>query len=193
MTRDLERILGFLAELDKLKAVLRQTRPSGFERRENSAEHSWHVCMAAWTLAAQAREHIDVTRVIEMLLVHDIPELDCGDHFVYTRGLDVQEAERRAARRIFGMLPEAIGTRCLERWEEFEARQSPEAVFAYAVDRLLPLLHNLENGGHTWREHAVPLEKVLAFNTPIGDALPDVWAEVRQRILSLRDEIWPAK
>jgi putative hydrolase of HD superfamily len=183
MSGDVGRILAFLVELDKLKAVLRKTRPSRFERYENSAEHSWHVCMAAWSLAAHARAPVDVTRAIEMLLVHDIPEIDCGDHFAYTRG-DVSAEERRAARRIFGLLPEPMAGRLLERWEEFEAGESREAKYAYAVDRLLPVLHNLENDGQAWRDHAVPLEQVLAFNAAIGEALPEVWDQVRPRIIA---------
>jgi putative hydrolase of HD superfamily len=185
--KDGARALAFLVELDKLKAVLRKTRPTGFERCENSAEHSWHVCMAAWTLAPQATAPVDVARAIEMLLVHDIPEIDCGDHFAYTRG-DVSADERRAAQRIFGLLSEPMASRCLERWEEFEAGESREAVFAYAVDRLLPVLHNLEDGGRTWHDHGVALEQVLAFNAPIGNALPEVWADLKRRII----DTWPA-
>jgi putative hydrolases of HD superfamily len=190
MTGDVGRILGFLVELDKLKAVLRRTRPSAFERYENSAEHSWHVCVAAWSLAGHAREPVDVTRAIEMLLVHDIPEIDCGDHFAYTRGAAVAEAELQAARRIFGLLPEPQSSLFLARWEEFEARQSREAVYAYAIDRLLPVLHNLENAGQAWRDHAVPLDQVLAFNAAIGQALPGVWEEVKERITKLGDKVW---
>ena len=188
MNRDIERVLHFLIELDKLKAVLRKTRPAAFDRYENSAEHSWHVCMAAWTLAGASAQTLDIHRVIEMLLVHDIPEIDCGDHLVYSRG-DRLEEERTAARRIFGLLPEPMAGRCLERWEEFEARQTPEAVYAYAVDRLLPVLHNLANNGQAWRDHAVPLEQVLAFNAAIGHALPAVWTDVEARIRSV-EGVW---
>ena len=183
MSNDLRRIIQFVIELDKLKAILRRTKPVGLERYENSAEHSWQVSLLALLLAQHAREPVDVLRVVEILLVHDIPEIDSGDQIVYQGPSEARaDAERKAASRLFGLLPEPQAGWCLSRWEEYEARKSKEAVFAYAVDRLMPVLQNLENGGQSWRENNVPLERVLAVNAAIGEALPSVWEHVQALI-----------
>jgi putative hydrolase of HD superfamily len=180
MGSDLQRIIEFIIELDKLKAVLRKTKPLGLERYENSAEHSWQVCLLAILLAKHARQPVDAVRVVEILLVHDIPEIDSGDHIVYQCPSEPRaETERQAARRIFGLLPEPQASWCMSRWEEYEARASKEAVFAYAVDRLMPVLHNLKNNGQSWRENKVPFEKVLAVNAVVGEVLPSVWEYVQ--------------
>lgn len=183
MTDRLRRTLDFAIELEKLKAVTRKTKPVGLDRYENSAEHSWHVCLLALALADRAAREVDVDRVIELLLVHDVPEIDAGDHYVYasTRGEHVA-SERRAAARLFGLLPEPQATRFLERWEEFTTGESAEATFARAVDRLLPVLQNLANGGQSWRENGVTLEQVLSVNSVIASAAPSVWEEVRLRL-----------
>lgn len=178
----LDRVFAFALELDKLKAVLRRSRPSGLDRYENSAEHSWHVCLLALSLAAYADPPVDAVRVTELLLVHDIPEIDAGDTIVYGRGDAVVADERRAAARVFGLLPEPQAARLFQRWEEFEARETAEARFAYAMDRLMPVLHNLESGGRTWREHGITLDQVIAVNQAIGTACPAVWRHVRGRI-----------
>ena len=137
----------------------------------------------ALLLEPHAREAVDVTRVVEILLVHDVPEIDSGDQIVYQGPSEARSAsERQAARRIFGLLPEAQAGWCMSRWEEYEARESKEAVFAYAVDRLMPVLQNLETNGQSWRENEVPLEMVLAVNAAVGEAFPSVWEEIRVRI-----------
>jgi putative hydrolase of HD superfamily len=180
---NLRQIFDFVVELDKLKSVLRKTKPVGCDRYENSAEHSWQVCMLAQLLAQDSPVPIDVARVVEILLVHDIPEIDAGDQIVYQAKNDVSvQEERQAAERIFGLLPEPQMTWCLSRWEEYEARQTNEAVFAYAVDRLMPVLQNLRNSGQSWKENKVPLEKILKVNAAIGNALPSVWIYVESRI-----------
>lgn len=183
MTDHLRRTLEFAIELDKLKAISRKTKPVGLERYENTAEHSWHVCLLALVLADHAAMEVDVGRVVEMLLVHDVPEIDAGDHYVYesTRE-DHVAAERRAATRLFGLLPEPHATRFLERWEEFTTGESADAIFARAVDRLLPVLQNLANGGQSWRENGVTLDQVVSVNSGIGTAAPSVWEEVRRRL-----------
>jgi putative hydrolase of HD superfamily len=179
---DLDRVIAFAMELDKLKAILRHTRPPGLGRHENSAEHSWHVALLALALARHAEPLVDPVRVIELLLVHDVPEIDAGDTIVYRRGDATREGERRAAGRVFGLLPEPEATRFLRRWEEFEARDTPEARFAYAMDRLMPVLHNLHMDGQTWRENDVTIDQVLAVNEAIGAACPAIWEHVRGRI-----------
>jgi putative hydrolase of HD superfamily len=180
MSSDLQRIIEFIIELDKLKAILRKTKPLGLDRYENSAEHSWQVCLLALLLAKHARQPVDIVRVVEILLVHDIPEIDSGDHIVYQCPSEARaETEQQAARRIFGLLPEPEASWCMSRWEEYEVRASKEAVFAYAVDRLMPVLHNLKNNGQSWRENKVRLEEVLAVNSVVGEVLPSVWEHVQ--------------
>jgi putative hydrolase of HD superfamily len=174
---DVLRLLDFAVELDRLKAVLRRTRPVGLERRENSAEHSWQLATVALVLARHCAQPVDLPRVLEMLLVHDVPEIDCGDHFVYARDPVATAAlEAAAAERIFGLLPPADGERLLARWREFEAQQTPEAHLAYAADRLMPVLQNLRGGARSWREHGVTAAQVKAINAVIGRACPGVWA-----------------
>jgi len=184
VTGDFARIVSFALEVDRLKAVLRKTRPSALERCENSAEHSWHVALLAALLYEHAREPVDLQRTIEILLVHDIPEIEIGDTIIYAaRTPEMAEAEAEAAARLFGMLPEREAAWCFDRWEEYELRETPEARFAYAVDRLMPLLHNIGSGGAGWREHRVPVDRVLAINEPIGDMLPCAWEQVRAAVL----------
>ncbi|HTM00827.1 MAG TPA: HD domain-containing protein [Candidatus Omnitrophota bacterium] len=179
---DLDRVIAFALELDKLKAVLRRTRPSNLDRPENSAEHSWHVALLASSLAPYADPPVDLARVTELLLVHDVPEIDAGDTIVYGRAPGAVAEERRAAARVFGLLPDPQGSLFLARWEEFEARETAEARFAYAVDRVMPVLHNLRDGGRTWRENGIALDQVLAVNQAIGAACPALWEHVKRRV-----------
>jgi putative hydrolase of HD superfamily len=148
----LEQQITFLRELDKLKQVYRQSPLMDNSRKENSAEHSWHVALAALVLAPLADEAIDVNRVIKMLLLHDIVEIDAGDTFAYdpVRRLDQEAREQVAADRLFGLLPAEQAAEFRALWDEFDARLSAEARFAHAVDRLLPVLHNYATGGGTW-------------------------------------------
>jgi putative hydrolase of HD superfamily len=183
LTADIQKIFRFVLELDKLKSVLRKTKPLGCDRYENSAEHSWQVCMLAALLGKDSPKPIDVVRVVGMLLVHDIPEIDTGDQIVYQgKNAAARQTEQHAAERIFGLLPEPQRSWCLDRWAEYEARQTDEAIFAYAVDRLMPVLQNLNNSGQSWVEIGVSLEKILSVNSAIGDALPEVWQYVRSLI-----------
>lgn len=180
MKNDLQQIFGFIIELDKLKSVLRKTKPVGVDRYENSAEHSWQICMLAQALAPFADKAIDINRVIEILLVHDIPEIDTGDTIVYQDKRD--SSEEIAAQRIFSMLPEPQASIYFSRWKEYEVRESDESVFAYAIDRLMPVLHNLHNNGQSWKENRVPLEKILKVNSAIGNAMPTVWELIEGQI-----------
>jgi putative hydrolase of HD superfamily len=175
--------LSFIIELEKLKAVLRKNKPLGLDRYENSAEHSWQICMAAIALSPQTAPQVDVTRVVEMLLVHDIPEIDIGDTIVYAaRSASDRARERRAALRLFGMLDAQTSETLFARWEEFEAGETREAKFARAVDRLLPVLQNVHNNGQSWLENNISLEQVLKKNAPIGEVLQQVWEQVEPRI-----------
>jgi putative hydrolase of HD superfamily len=183
LTSDIQKIFDFIIELDKFKLVLRKTKPLGCDRYENSAEHSWQVCMLAVLLANESPKPINVSRAVEILLVHDIPEIYAGDQIVYqAKDAKAIQSERSAAEQIFGLLPAPHGSWCMERWEEYEARQSGEAVFAYAVDRLMPVLQNLSNSGQSWIENRVSLEQILRVNSAVGNALPSVWQYVQSLI-----------
>ncbi|MFE3460791.1 HD domain-containing protein [Nocardiopsis aegyptia] len=156
--------LRFLLEADKLKRVLRRNLLVDGSRRENSAEHSWHLALSARTFAEYAPEGTDIDRVTEMLVVHDIVEIDAGDTFVFDQvNAETQaERERAAADRLFPLLPEDQAARARELWEEFEAGATPEARFARAVDRLAPMLANWHNEGGTWLRFGVTRAEVMA-------------------------------
>ena len=184
---DLNRIFSFLIELDKLKAILRKTKPIGLNRQENSAEHSWQICVAAALLAGAAQPPVDVARVIEMLLLHDIPEIKIGDQLVYqTKTAEFIAAEKKAAQELFAQLPESLSTWAFARWCEFETRESPEAKFAYAIDRMMPVLQNLHMGGQSWVEHKVEFAQILKVNSAIGDAIPTAWKEIEAKLQTLK-------
>ncbi|MFL5581918.1 MAG: HD family hydrolase [Gemmatimonadaceae bacterium] len=176
----LRRQLAFLVEIDRLKGVLRKTRLIDRSRQENSAEHSWHLALAAVVLAEHAPAGADVARVVRMVLVHDLVEIDAGDVFAYDAAANVGKAEREqgAAQRLFGLLPEAQGAELRGLWEEFERGDTPDAAFAVALDRLQPLLVNHHSGGGSWTQHGVTRAQVLARMAPIERALPSLWAEV---------------
>ncbi len=178
----LTRQIRFLVETDKLKSVLRRTYIIGAERHENSAEHSWQLPVAAMILAEYASEPVDLRCVVEMLLVHDIVEIDAGDTFCYDEdaAIDKEERERRAADRIFGLLPADQAAEIYALWAEFEAGATPEARFANAVDRLLPLLHNYYTQGRSWREHGITSDRVLDRNAGVGEASGRLGAVVRR-------------
>lgn len=172
----LKRQLGFLLEIDKLKHVLRRTQlPMG--RRENSAEHSWHLATAATLLVEYADEKVEIGRVVQMLLVHDIVEVDAGDVFLYDEAAQLQKAarERRAAERIFNLLP-ADQVACVRGlWEEFEQQQTPEARFANALDRFQPILLNYAGRGEMWRQYGITASRVLARNRSMEAGSKRLW------------------
>ncbi len=181
----LDRQLRFVSEIDGLKGVLRQTMLPGPARRENSAEHSWHLAMMALVLGEYAPPGTDLSRVIGMLLVHDLVEIDAGDLFVYADAAQQRRqeaAERAAADRIFALLPPDQAGRLRQLWDEFEERQSPEARFARALDRLQPMLENLDAGGGTWQEHAVTADQVLAKVALITDGAPALGQYARDMV-----------
>lgn len=160
----LDRQLRFTREAGLLKSVQRQTMLAEAGRRENSAEHSWHIAVMALVLAEHAPPGTDVCRVVAMLLVHDLVEIDAGDLFVYAdpaAHARQESAERDAAERVFGLLPAAQGANMRSLWDEFEDRRTPEARFARAIDRLQPMLANLAAGGGTWLEHGISADQVL--------------------------------
>jgi putative hydrolases of HD superfamily len=168
----LEAQIRFMVEIDKLKTVLRQTRLMDSSRQENTAEHSWHLAVMTLLLGEYAEPGTDLTRVLKMVLVHDIVEIDAGDTFAYdaVANQDKAEREERAATRLFGLLPADQGDMVMALWQEFEAQATSEARFANALDRLQPLLLNYMTGGGTWKKAGVTLEKVQARMAPIGKA-----------------------
>jgi putative hydrolases of HD superfamily len=172
--------LGFLLELDKAKTILRRSYLTDGSRRENDAEHMWHLALFVLVLAEHAGEPIDVTKVLKMVLVHDIVEIDAGDVFVYDVAAHATKAdlERAAADRLYGLLPADQGAELRALWEEFEAKESPEARFAGAVDRLQPLLLNLATEGRSWREHGITADRVLDLNARIALGSPALWTHV---------------
>jgi len=176
--------IHFILEIDKLKSVLRRTSILEGSRRENSAEHSWHLAMMALLLAEYGPPDLDLTRVLKMVLVHDLVEIDAGDTFCYdeTGRADQNERERRAADRLFALLPPDLGVELRTLWEEFDSRATPDARFAAALDRLQPVLLNYTSGGGTWREHRVTRDQVVERNQPMGDGAPELWEYARSLI-----------
>jgi putative hydrolase of HD superfamily len=161
--------VAFIHEIDKVKYILRKTKLFNSDRNENDAEHSWHLAIMAILLAEYANEPVDILKIVKMLLIHDVVEIDAGDIFLYDSKVDHTntESELQAAKRIFGLLPNEQATDLIRIWEEFEAGITMEAKFARAMDRLEPLLQNISNNGGTWREFGVKFEQVLAKKSVI--------------------------
>jgi len=181
----IEEQVRFILEVDKLKEVYRQTLCTQSRRPENDAEHSWHLCLAAIVLAEHANEpRLDILRVLKMLILHDLVEIDAGDTFAYdtARMADQHEREARAAVRIFGMLPGDQAAQFRELWDEFEDRRTPESTFAAAIDRFQPVLLNCNTEGAAWRRHKVSEDRVVARNAPIAAGSTALWAEASRMI-----------
>jgi putative hydrolase of HD superfamily len=189
----LQQIVDFILELDKLKGVTRKTRPLGLDRYENSAEHSWQLALLAAVAARYAVAEVDVNRVVGMLLVHDVGEIDTGDTMIYVEGgwEERQAAELAAVTRIFGMLPDGQGAGFLALWKEFNEGVTPESRFAQAVDRAMPVLLNLANNGQSWREHGISYERVVGrIEGQIKNGSPALWEYVKQRLEEARGSGW---
>ena len=181
----LDRQFDFLRETDKLKQIGRQSYLADGSRKENDAEHSWHLALMAVLLSSYAEKDIDVLRVMTMVLVHDIVEIDAGDTYAYdTNGnATKRERETRAAGRIFNILPEdqAIYLRSL--WEEFEEQATPESAFANMLDKLQPLMLNDASGGKSWKEHGVKLGQVLNRNKNTANGSKELWEYARKNFI----------
>ena len=169
--------IEFIKEIDKLKYIFRKTKLINSDRPENDAEHSWHLAMMAIILAEHSNEPIDVAKVMKMVLIHDIVEIDSGDVFAYdtTKSHDNFDEELKAARRIFGILPEEQAEEFINLWIEFEEMKTPESKFARALDRLEPLLQNASNNGGTWREFDVKYDQVMEKKQVIKDGSEELW------------------
>lgn len=178
MSRHIRRIeeqFAFLIEADKLKNVLRKVSTINDPRKENSAEHSWHIILLALTLAEHSNEPIDLLRVVRMLAIHDIVEIDVGDTFHYHKTAATTVAEDAAAKRIFGLLPDDQRDLYSSLWREFEARQTPEARFAAAVDRIWPIFQNIAHRGGTWKEFGVSLAAATEKNSHVSQGSSSIW------------------
>jgi putative hydrolase of HD superfamily len=177
--------IRFIVEVDRLKEIFRQTVLINSRRRENDAEHSWHLCLIVITLAEHANwPQLDVLRVLKMLIIHDLVEIDAGDTFAYdTAGMANQhEREATAADRIFGLLPADQTREFRALWDEFEARQTPEAKFAAAVDRFQPMLLNCRTEGAAWRRHGITRDRVIARNSHIAEGSAELWTYAARMI-----------
>ena len=185
MTR-LQQQLEFILEIDKLKKVFRKTCLFHSDRHENDAEHSWHLAMMAIVLAEHANEPVDISKVVKMLLIHDIVEIDAGDTFLFDtkKSHDNTDEELAAAERIFGLLPDEQAQELIALWHEFELAETAEARFAKAIDRLAPMMQNATNGGGTWKEFDVPKPSVIEKKKRIGDGSDALWRYAQELIAS---------
>lgn len=176
LTQDTEltQRIAFILEIDKLKQVLRRTILLDASRQENDAEHSWHMATMAIVLQSYAEPGTDLATVIKMLLVHDLVEIDAGDTYVYDAegARDQAEREEKAAERVFGLLPQPQADELRDLWRQFERRETPEARFARAIDRLQPLLHSYHTNGQTWRRNGVAAHDVRRAMAVIGESAP---------------------
>jgi putative hydrolase of HD superfamily len=183
----LESQLAFLTEVDKLKSVLRATPLADGSRPENSGEHSWHLALYALILGEQAAPGVNIDRVIRMLLLHDLVEIDVGDVPIHAQNgaahgsAEVAEAEARAAKRIFGLLPPDQGAVLRALWEEFEANATPDAIFAKSLDRVQPVMQNLAAGGGSWIDYTVTAEQLeVRVGVKVARGAPELWRHVRR-------------
>lgn len=191
MTDRLEAQFAFLNEADRLKHVLRATTLVDGSRPENSGEHSWHLALYALVLADQAGPGVNIDRVIRMLLIHDLVEIDVGDVPIHSQNgtahgsTETQAAEAKAADRIFGLLPNDLASDLRALWEEFEAAESPDARFAKSLDRVQPVMANLMSGGGTWKTYDVTFDQLESrVGTKIAKGAPGLWDWVREKARS---------
>ncbi|QUM85572.1 MULTISPECIES: HD domain-containing protein [unclassified Moritella] len=180
---NIERVLNFIVEIEKLKGVLRKTKPVGLDRYENSAEHSWHVCISALMLKDYADDEINIDRVIKMLLLHDLGEIDAGDTIVYAAETAENKAkEASGINRLLNILPPEQAKEYIELWHEFELGVTADSVYAKAIDRVPPLLHNIHGEGHSWKAHNISKEQVFSVNSRIGKGSKQLWTSLEQKL-----------
>jgi putative hydrolase of HD superfamily len=184
---DLERLcrqIEFLVEIDKLKTIVRQTLLVDGSRQEDSAEHSWHLAVLAMVLAEHSRAPVNLFRVLKMILVHDLVEIDAGDTYCYDEegNRDKAEREAKAADRIFNLLPQDQASELRSLWDEFESRRTADAIFASSLDRFQPLLNNFRAGGVMWQKHGIRQKQVYARNSPMEDGSPVLWEYAEKMI-----------
>ena len=186
--------IEFLVEIDRLKSIVRQSLLMDGSRQENSAEHSWHLALLAMVLAEHSKVPVNLPRVLKMILVHDLVEIDAGDTYCYDEqgNRDKAERENKAADRIFGLLPTDQAEEFRSLWEEFESAKTPDALFAAALDRLQPLLNNFRSGGVMWQKHGMRKEQVLSRNCSMAKGAPDLWEYAEKMIEDAISKGWIA-
>lgn len=169
--------IEFIVELDKMKSIFRQTSIIGEDRREDDAQHSWHISLMAMVLSEYTNEKVDLLKVIKMLLTHDLVEIFAGDTFCYDEvgNSDKREREVAAAEKIFGMLEDDKGQELRALWDEFEEIETPEAKFATAMDRLQPMLNNYHNDGGTWKKFDISQSDIYKRISPVKDSSEELW------------------
>jgi len=177
--------IEFLIEIDKIKQIFRRTKLFDQSRVENDAEHSWHLAMMAITFSDYANEEVDLLRVIKMVLIHDIVEIDAGDYIVYTnKGNEKKQKEVEGANRIFNILPKELANELLSLWFEFEKNETPDAKFANAIDRLEPIMQNYYSKGEAWIKHNIKADQIRKVNKKIEKGSKKLW----EYTLSLVDQ-----
>lgn len=181
----LDKQFKFLRETDKLKQIARQSYLADGSRKENDAEHSWHLALMAVLLSGYAEKNIDVLRVVTMVLIHDIVEIDAGDTYAYDTSGNTTKRERevKAAERIFNILPEDQAEYLRSLWEEFEEQATPESAFANTLDKLQPLMLNDASDGKSWKEHGIKLAQVLNRNKNTADGSKELWEYARKNFI----------
>lgn len=182
----LEKQFDFFREIDKEKFIGRQTYLTDGERKENDAEHAWHMAIMTVLLSEYANEKIDVLKTVMMLLIHDLVEIDAGDTYAYDEeGKKTQrEREEKAAKRIFGLLPEEQGEKLMALWEEFEAYETPEANFAHTMDNIQPVMLNDATDGKAWLEHGVHLSQILGRNKKTAEGSEELWQYAYEKMIA---------
>ncbi len=180
---NIEKVLDFMVEIEKLKNIKRKSKPVGLNRYENSAEHSWHVCISALMLKEYSNEKIDIDRVIKMLLIHDLGEIDSGDKIIYeSEKTEFKNLEALGVRRLLDILPKGMCEEYLPLWYEFEAGETADSKFAKAIDRVPPLLHNLAGGGHSWKKFNITKEQVFKINERINLGSKKLWNVIKSKL-----------
>lgn len=175
----IDQLISFIKEADKLKDIHRKTKNYHSDRFENSGEHSWHLALAALAFSSESNEKVDLLKCIKMALLHDLVEIDAGDTIVYAEDPDKYERELLAAKRIFGLLPKKIGDEFLELWIEFEKKETAESQYVGSLDRFLPIYSNILHDGHSWKKHDITKEMVYKKNEPaIKTGSKSIWEKV---------------
>ncbi|MBQ2502891.1 MAG: HD domain-containing protein [Lachnospiraceae bacterium] len=186
---DIERLqkqFAFILEMDKEKQIERRTHIHGYSRHETDAEHAWHMALMVMLLSEYANEKIDVLHTIEMLLIHDLVEIDAGDTYAYDAKGNETKAQRElaAAERIYGLLPEDQGKRLRALWDEFEESKTPEAKFAHVMDNIQPMMLNAANDGKDWKSHGVRLEQILKRNEITPEGSNELWTYAKDYFIA---------
>ena len=188
MNEKLKKQIDFIIEIDKIKSIIRKTKLFDGSKYENDAEHSWHICMMAIILQEYSNEKIDLLKVLKMLLIHDLVEIDAGDYLVYTdKNIEKNEKEKKAADRIFSILPDEQKSELTLLWKEFEEKETAEAKFAFALDRLEPVMQNYYNEGATWKQHNIKYEKIVNINCKIEDGSTELWQYAKNIIEEIKN------